>query len=84
MSLTLEIPDSIVQGMRLPERERSARVRTELAASLYAQDILNFGKAAELAGMDRSQFAEVLGARSIARHYTEAELSQDLKYARGK
>ncbi len=83
MGLTLEIPDHIAQGMRLPEHERFPRVRLELAASLYARDILGFGKAAELAGVDRFQFAQVLGDRGMTRHYTEVELAQDLDYARG-
>ncbi len=49
MSLRLDIPDSVVQGLRLPEGEIAGRLRTELAIALYAQGVLSLGKAAELA-----------------------------------
>jgi predicted HTH domain antitoxin len=81
MSILLEIPDSVAQSLHLPEKEVQARLRTELAAALYAQGILSFGKAAELAGASRFAFADVLSLRGIARHYTEEELIDDLTYA---
>jgi predicted HTH domain antitoxin len=84
MSIVLEIPDSIAQSLRLPEQEVQQRLRTELAAALYAQGILSFGKAAELAGASRFQFAEIVGQRGIARHYTQEELAEDLTYAGGE
>jgi len=34
MSVTLEIPDSVVQGLRLPEGEIQQRLRLELAVAL--------------------------------------------------
>jgi hypothetical protein len=37
MGLTLEIPDSILQGMRLPDKEIAHRLKDELALALYAQ-----------------------------------------------
>jgi len=59
------------------------RLRTELAVALYAQEILSFGKASELAGLSRFLFADLVTKRDIPRHYTEEELLQDLDYARG-
>lgn len=84
MSLVLQIPDSVVQSLRLPEGEMAQRLRTELAVALYSQGALSLGKAAELAEMTRFQFGEVVGQRGIPRHYTEEELAQDLSYARGE
>jgi predicted HTH domain antitoxin len=83
MTLNLDIPESITSSLRLPEPEMEPRLRAELAIALYAQGILPFGKASELAGISRHGFAELLGQRGIARHYTEQELAQDLEYARG-
>jgi len=84
MSITLEIPDSILEGLRLPEGELEARLRTELALALYAQRMLSFGKAAELAQTSRFRFAELAARRGIERHYTEQDLLADLSYARGE
>jgi predicted HTH domain antitoxin len=64
----------------LPEVE--PRLRTELALALYAQGILSFGKAAELAEMSRYGFAELAGDREISRHYSADDLAQDLAYVR--
>ena len=80
MSVTLEIPDEVFQAMRLPPPEIEARLRLELAVSLYAQQILGLGKAAELAGMRRWELNQVLTRRGIPMHYSEQELTEDLAY----
>ncbi len=84
MSITLTIPDSVVQGLRLPESEAEQRLRTELALVLYAQEILSFGKAAELARTTRLLFADLVAQRGIPRHYGEDDLAGDLSYARSQ
>jgi len=84
MTLHLDIPESIASSLRLPVPEIESRLRTELALALYAQGILPFGKASELAGVSRYEFAAMLGQREIPRHYTDDELTQDLEYARGQ
>jgi predicted HTH domain antitoxin len=84
MSLSLDIPDSVLEGLRLPEQEIRGRLRTELAIALYAQGALSLGKAAELAEMSRILFGECLAQRGIPRHYGEADLAQDLAYARSE
>lgn len=84
MAIHLDIPESVVNSIRLPFPEIEPRLRKELAVALYAQGILSFGKAAELADVDRYAFAELVGERNVPRHYTEQDLAQDLKYARGQ
>jgi len=84
MTLHLDIPESIASSLRLPVPEIESRLRTELALALYAQGILPFGKASELAGVSRYEFAAMLGQREIPRHYTDDELTRDLEYARGQ
>ena len=84
MSITLHIPDSVVRSLRLPEGEAEQRLRMELALALYAQGILSFGKAAELAGLLRYHFADLVARRGIPRHYGEEELAEDLVHARGE
>lgn len=68
--------------MRLPAPEIKARLQLELAISLYAQQILSLGKAAEVAGLSRWEFNDILARRGVPMHYTEVELSEDLVYAR--
>ena len=84
MSITLHIPDSVARSLRLPEGEAEQRLRSELALALYAQGILSFGKASELAGLSRYLFADLVARRGVPRHYGEEELAEDLAYARGE
>jgi len=84
MGMILNIPDSVIEGLRIPEAEIAQRLRTELAVALYAQGALSLGKAAELAEMNRMAFGEIVGLRGIARHYGGAELAEHLSYARSE
>jgi len=82
MTYHLDIPESVANSLRLPASEIEPRLRTELALALYAQGILRFGKASELAEISRFAFADLVEQRNIPRHYTEDELTQDIGYAR--
>jgi predicted HTH domain antitoxin len=78
----IEIDDDVYEALQLPEGERSPAMKRELAVSLYARDILSFGKARTLAEMSKREFQELLGEREVSRHYGERELEEDLEYAK--
>lgn len=84
MNITLHIPESVARSLRIPEAEAEERLRQELAAALYANGLLSFGKASELAGVSRFDFASVLAQRRIPRHYGQQEQGEDVAYADGK
>ena len=84
MGLLLQIPDSVTQAIRLPEGRMKEDLLLELAVALYAQGVLSFGKARELANLTKLEFGQVLGRRGILRHYGQEELEDDLIYARGQ
>lgn len=84
MALRLEIPESVARAMRLPLTDQRRQLKAELAVSLYAQSILSFGKACELADMSRTEFGLMLHKRNIARHYDKQDLKDDVAYARGQ
>jgi predicted HTH domain antitoxin len=81
MGVSLHIPDSIAQAIRLPEERMPEALMAELAVTLYERGLLSLGKAQELAGMDRDGFGRLLAARGVSRHYGEQELAEDLAYA---
>ena len=82
MGLQLEIPNSVTQAIRLPEKRIKEELLTELALALYAQETLSFGKARELAGMSKYVFGQLLGKRGVPRHYEREEFEDDITYAR--
>jgi predicted HTH domain antitoxin len=84
MSMTLEVPDEIQRALRVPEPERQSRLLVELACALYQREILSFGKAAELSQLSQFRFGHELLQRSIARHYSEEDIVEDLAYASGQ
>lgn len=84
MGVQLQIPDTVVKAIRLPEERIVRELLVELAVALYAQGLLSFGKARELAGMGKYEFGRLLGERGIPRHYGREELEDDLAYARGE
>ena len=81
--MQLHIPRSVADAITLPEGRKEQELQRELAVTLYREEMLSFGKARELADLDKFAFAQLLGARSIERHYGEDELDEDLAYARG-
>lgn len=83
MTILLEIPDSVARAIRLPKKEQQRQLKTELALSLYAQGLLSFGKACELAEMTKVEFGLLLGKRNIPRQYDEQDLQDDIAYASG-
>lgn len=79
---TIEIDDEVYEALNLPEDERPEVLKRELAVSLYARDVLSFGKARALAGLSKREFHRLLGDREVPRHYGETELAEDIEYAR--
>ncbi len=79
----LKIPAEVVDALRVPPDEIEDELKKKLALALYQRGILSSGKARILSGMIRSEFEELLGKRTIHRHYTEIDLGEDIAYARG-
>lgn len=81
--LRLHIPRSVADALALPEGRKKEELRRELAVTLYQEEMLSFGKARELAGLSKQEFGQLLGERSVERHYGPEELEEDLRYAEG-
>lgn len=81
--LTLEVPSEVVDAVRLPPAEIERELLKELALGLYRRGVLALGKARILAHMTRWEFEQLLAERQVPRHYTEADLEEDLGLAHG-
>lgn len=77
--MVIEIADDLAFALRVPPEERLPRLQRELALRLYQKGLLSFGKARELAGMEKWEFTECLAAEGIFRNYDVAEFEQDLQ-----
>lgn len=76
--MVLEISDEVLHSLRVPPQEQVSRLRQELGLRLYAQGLLTFGKARELAQMTKWEFHLLLGKEGIVRHYDVDDLADDL------
>ncbi len=83
MGIDLHISPSIAEALRLPEADAEQALRRELAVALYSRGMLSFGKARELAALDKAAFGQLLGERGVIRHYGPQEAAEDLRYAAG-
>ena len=81
MTLTLDIPDSVVNALNLPPEELRKQLRIDLAVALYSRGALSEGKAAEFAGIGRMDFEQLLCERRVERPFTMEELERDLAWA---
>jgi len=76
---TLEIPEELIQSLKIPYDEAPARLKRELALRLYEKGLLSFGKARKLAGMSKWEFSRLLGEEGIPRRYDLEEFEKDLR-----
>lgn len=82
-ALSIDIPQGVVDALRLPPDEAEGELARELALALYRRGILPGGKAAVLARMTRREFEALVARRRIVRHYGTRDLKEDVEYASG-
>ena len=82
--MTIEIPDSVIAASSMSATDLALEAARELALVLYGRGVLSAGKAAELAGMTRREFEELLAERRIERPLSVADLEQESDWAASK
>ena len=71
ISLTVNLPDTAITT--------ESELKTMLAAKLYEREALSLGQAADVAGLSKRTFAELLGSYTVSLFsQNAAELQQDI------
>jgi predicted HTH domain antitoxin len=83
VTLTFQVPDSILQEVHLPLASAQAAVMKEVVLALYARGLLSLGRASEFSGLTRPEFESLLAQRHVERPYDTAELERELAWAKG-
>ena len=82
-SITIECPDTILDALQETPDKFAREARILLAAKLYEIGRLSSGRAAELAGMGRVAFFDILKSYQVpASNLTREELKKDFESAR--
>ncbi len=79
MGMTLEIPEGVVQAMRLPRKGTKEELKKLLAVALYGKGILGIGKARELADVSKLEFYGLLKKEGVPLNYGEEDLKKDIE-----
>ena len=77
--LEIEIPSTIAGYFQLDDEKIKERVNKLLLADLAQQGVISFGKAAEIAGVDKMAFITDMGHMGIP--YFDADISEVLSDA---
>jgi predicted HTH domain antitoxin len=82
--LTLEYPDDLLVTSGKPRVEVEREMKFQLAVRLFEVGQLSLGKAAELAGWNRIQFADELGRLQVpVVNLDDEEIQTELRAFRG-
>lgn len=73
--MELRLPDQLIRGINMTEEEWLL----DLAIGLFVDRRVTLGRGAEIAGISKPAFLEVLGRRKIPINYDEADLESDVK-----
>jgi predicted HTH domain antitoxin len=80
-TLMVKIPKEMLLGIKKDKFTEHMKFYT--AMSMYEEDILSLGKAAELAGINKDKFMEALSehGRDVIR-YSKEDLDEEIKFLR--
>lgn len=79
-TMTIEYPDEILVSLKETQEDFSRELKTAAAVKLYELGKLSSGKAARLAGIDKTSFLKLLGKYRISIQTLE-EFEGDMKDA---
>lgn len=83
-TLVLELPDDAFSALRSSPEEFGRELRLAAAIKWYEMERVSQGKAAEIAGLSRSEFIEALGRYGVSPiQGSSADLESEVQEAMG-
>lgn len=81
-TLTIEVPESAFSALRKDPKELSEEMRKSAIVKWYELGWISQGKAAEIVGLSRADFINLLSSYKVSPfQYTEEELTEELRHA---
>ena len=82
VTVSFELPRDVLVALNIPAGETNAKAREWVVLELYREDMVSAGKAAEMLGLTKNQFIDLLDRRRIPYlDLSAAELEEDVRVA---
>jgi predicted HTH domain antitoxin len=78
VSIKMDLPKDILAAANMSEASAPADIRKHLAIYLFKERILSFGKAAELAGVNKLEFIDTIGNKRVPLNYDSEDYYEDI------
>lgn len=78
-TLTLDIPEAVLSGVKIPRTRLKSDLKRELALQLYREQMISFANAHRMADMSKIEFHHLLGERQIPRQYDVEDYEKDME-----
>jgi len=82
VTVNMELPRDVLLAADISTVGASAEIMKFLAIQMFKERLISFGKATELAGMDKLTFMELLGRKGISLNYDVDDYEEDLNTLR--
>jgi len=79
IDIKLQLPKEIVKAVKAPDIQLEIALWQKIVLALYREETISFGKAAELLGMTKWDFTDLLKEKDVPLPYDEEDLDEDLK-----
>ena len=83
ITIQMDISKDLLLAADISETNAQSDIKKYLALYLFKELILSFGKAADLSGMDKLSFLELVGIKGIQLNYDSDDYYDDIKTIKG-
>lgn len=79
VEVKVRLPKELVKLVKKPDTALEQTLWQKIVLELYREEAISFGKASELLGLTKWEFADVVKEKNIPLAYREDDLEEDLQ-----